>query len=132
MPGNSIASALANEFNEAVGELYTSSLIELGLILFFITFVVLSLARFMLLQAGATRRTGSMTCRTYYRPVDIMLNFTHAAASSTQWDSVSVLTMLFGLFWLGWILITLLDNGLPGLSSMVFTQITPPPGSEAA
>lgn len=47
-PGNSIASALANEFNEAVGDLYTSSLIELGLILFFITFVVLSIARLML------------------------------------------------------------------------------------
>jgi phosphate transport system permease protein len=48
MPGNSISSALANEFAEAVGELYTSALIELGLILFFITFVVLSLARIML------------------------------------------------------------------------------------
>jgi phosphate transport system permease protein len=48
MPGNSIASALANEFAEADSELYTSSLIELGLILFFITFVVLSLARLML------------------------------------------------------------------------------------
>jgi phosphate transport system permease protein len=48
MPGNSIASALANEFTEAVGKLYTSSLIELGLILFFITFVVLSLARYLL------------------------------------------------------------------------------------
>jgi phosphate transport system permease protein len=47
-PGNSISSALANEFTEAVGDLYTSSLIELGLILFFITFVVLSIARFML------------------------------------------------------------------------------------
>lgn len=34
MPGNSIASALANEFTEADGELYTSALIELGLILF--------------------------------------------------------------------------------------------------
>ncbi len=48
MPGNSISSALANEFTEAVGDLYTSSLIELGLILFFITFVVLSLARYLL------------------------------------------------------------------------------------
>jgi phosphate transport system permease protein len=48
MPGNSISSALANEFTEAVGKLYTSSLIELGLILFFITFVVLSLARYLL------------------------------------------------------------------------------------
>jgi len=52
MPGNSIASALANEFNEAVGDLYTSSLIALGLILFFITFVVLSLSRYMLFKLG--------------------------------------------------------------------------------
>jgi len=43
--------------------------------------------------------------------------------------SISVFTMLFGLFWLGWILWTLLDNGLPGLSLHVFTQSTPPPGS---
>lgn len=50
MPGNSIASALANEFTEAVGDLYTSALIELGLILFFITFVVLSLSKLLLLQ----------------------------------------------------------------------------------
>jgi phosphate transport system permease protein len=52
MPGNSIASSLANEFTEAYGELYTSALIELGLILFFITFVVLSLARYMLYKMG--------------------------------------------------------------------------------
>jgi phosphate transport system permease protein len=52
MPGNSISSALANEFTEAFGELYTASLIELGLILFFITFVVLSLARYMLFKLG--------------------------------------------------------------------------------
>ena len=52
MPGNSITSALANEFTEAVGDLYTSALVELGLILFFITFVVLSLARFMLYRLG--------------------------------------------------------------------------------
>jgi phosphate transport system permease protein len=55
-PGNSIASALANEFTEAVGDLYTSALIELGLILFFITFVVLSIARFMLYKL--TQREG--------------------------------------------------------------------------
>ncbi len=52
MPGNSISSALANEFNEAFGEIYTSSLIELALILFFITFVVLAIARYMLHKLG--------------------------------------------------------------------------------
>jgi phosphate transport system permease protein len=49
-PGNSIASALANEFTEAVGDLYTSALIELGLILFLITTVVLALSKLLLLQ----------------------------------------------------------------------------------
>jgi phosphate transport system permease protein len=47
-PGNSIASALANEFTEAVGDLYFSSLIELGLILFVITTIVLAISKFML------------------------------------------------------------------------------------
>ncbi len=50
LPGNSIASALANEFAEADSAIYTSSLIELGLILFFITFVVLSLSKLLLLR----------------------------------------------------------------------------------
>jgi phosphate transport system permease protein len=58
-PGNSIASALANEFTEAVGDLYTSALIELGLILFFITFVVLSLSRFMLHKLAKREGQGS-------------------------------------------------------------------------
>jgi phosphate transport system permease protein len=58
-PGNSIASALANEFTEAVGDLYTSALIELGLILFVITFIVLALAKLLLLQLarGEGRKT---------------------------------------------------------------------------
>jgi phosphate transport system permease protein len=50
MPGNSIASALANEFTEAVGDLYTSSLIELGLILFFITTIVLACSKLLLMR----------------------------------------------------------------------------------
>jgi len=49
-PGTTISASIANEFNEAVGDLYTSSLIALGLILFVITFVVLAIARLMLLR----------------------------------------------------------------------------------
>lgn len=49
-PGNSIASALANEFTEAVGDLYFSALFELGLILFVITTVVLALSKMMLMR----------------------------------------------------------------------------------
>ncbi len=48
-PGNSIASTLANEFAEAESALHMSSLFALGLILFLITFAVLSLAKLMLL-----------------------------------------------------------------------------------
>ena len=49
-PGTTISSAIANEFTEAVGDLYTSSLIALGLILFAMTFIVLAAARYMLLR----------------------------------------------------------------------------------
>jgi phosphate transport system permease protein len=49
-PGTTISASIANEFTEAVGDLYTSSLIALGLILFFITFVVLAIARYMLMR----------------------------------------------------------------------------------
>ncbi len=44
--------------------------------------------------------------------------------------TVSLLTMLFGLFWLGWILFTLFDAGFSGLSPKLFLQTTPPPGSD--
>ena len=47
-PGTTISAAIANEFTEAVGELYTAALIELGLILFFVTFLVLAAAQYML------------------------------------------------------------------------------------
>jgi phosphate transport system permease protein len=55
-PGTTISATIANEFTEAVGTLYTSSLIELGLILFVITFIVLAAARYML--ARIERRIG--------------------------------------------------------------------------
>ena len=59
MPGNSIASALANEFNEATSALHVASLIELGLILFVITFIVLSLSKLLLMQLS--KREGKQT-----------------------------------------------------------------------
>jgi phosphate transport system permease protein len=56
-PGNSIASALANEFTEAVGDIYTSALIELGLILFLITTIVLALSKLLLMQLAKQEGT---------------------------------------------------------------------------
>ena len=49
-PGTTISATIANEFTEAVGDLYTSALIALGLILFVITFIVLAAARYMLMR----------------------------------------------------------------------------------
>ncbi len=55
-PGYSIAAVIANEFSEATGDLYQSALIELGLVLFFLTIVINALARVMII---ATTRKGS-------------------------------------------------------------------------
>jgi phosphate transport system permease protein len=49
-PGTTISASIANEFAEAVGDLYTSSLVALGALLFLITFSVIAAARFMLLR----------------------------------------------------------------------------------
>src|SRR5579862_75975 len=49
-PGTTISASIANEFAEAVGALYTSSLIALGALLFLITFTVIAAARFMLMR----------------------------------------------------------------------------------
>jgi phosphate transport system permease protein len=49
-PGTTISATLANEFSEAVGDLYTSSLILLGFILFVITFIVLAAAKLLLMR----------------------------------------------------------------------------------
>jgi phosphate transport system permease protein len=49
-PGTTISASIANEFTEAVGDLYSSSLVALGALLFLITFSVIAAARFMLLR----------------------------------------------------------------------------------
>src|SRR3954471_8872457 len=56
-PGTTISATIANEFTEATGDLYTASLIALGLILFIITFIVLAAARLLLMRVE--RRLGA-------------------------------------------------------------------------
>ena len=55
-PGTTISAAIANEFSEATGTLYTASLVALGLLLFVITFAVLATARFFLSQPSPKAR----------------------------------------------------------------------------
>jgi len=54
-PGNSIASSLANQFTEADGDLYLSALVELGLVLFLITFIVLTIAEIWLRSSNTVK-----------------------------------------------------------------------------
>jgi len=49
-PGTTISASIANEFTEAVGDLYTSSLVALGVLLFLITFAVIAAARLLLMR----------------------------------------------------------------------------------
>ncbi len=57
-PGDSIASVIANQFTEATGDLYLQSLIELGLVLFLLTFLLNGMARLLIL---VTTQRGSGT-----------------------------------------------------------------------
>ena len=52
-PGTTISATIANEFTEAIGELYVAALVELGLILFLVTFLVLAVAQYMLYRLEA-------------------------------------------------------------------------------
>jgi phosphate transport system permease protein len=52
-PGTTISATIANEFTEATGDLYIAALVELGLILFFVTFIVLACAQYMLYRLEA-------------------------------------------------------------------------------
>ncbi len=56
-PGYSIAAVIANEFTEATGDLYLQALIELGLVLFLLTFILNGLARLLIL---ATTQRGTV------------------------------------------------------------------------
>jgi phosphate transport system permease protein len=58
-PGTTISAAIANEFTEAIGDVYAPALIELGLILFLVTAIVLGTAQYMLYRLE--RRAGGRT-----------------------------------------------------------------------
>ena len=58
MPGTTISATLANEFTEAVGDIYTSSLLLLGLILFLVTFIVLALGQLLVIRTQSKISVG--------------------------------------------------------------------------
>ena len=96
-PGTTISASIANEFTEAVGDLYTSSLVALGLILFFITFIVLAIARYMLLRlqqkGGVTVMANTSLATT--SPLYSGRRRRNAIAKTLAWIATA-----FGLGWL--------------------------------
>ena len=125
MPGNTISSTLANEFSEAVGDTYTSSLIALGLILFLVTFVVLAWPS----SCCCAWRPGKEARADGTQP-PLFVRRRGVRTSSTC--SCPVLTTLFGLFWLGWLLWTLVSHGLRSIGPRCLPSDTPPPGPPGA
>ena len=133
--GNSITSALANEFTEAAPGLHQASLIELGLILFLITFVVLALSKLLLLRL--TQREGA-THEHDRRRVDADAGRGRARRLHARRKRINVVAltlslaaMAFGLFWLVWILgRRRCGSASAACASTLFTQMTPPPQAD--
>lgn len=57
-PGYTIASVIANEFKEATGDLYLSALVEMGLILFIVTFIINGLAKLLIMSVSRKTEKG--------------------------------------------------------------------------
>ena len=90
-PGYTIAAVIANEFTEATGDLYLSALIELGLVLFLMTFILNGLARILIV---ATERGGGHACMSRVRIIwrkslnAVMLTLTGVCALCRSCGSV--------------------------------------------
>ena len=100
-PGNSIASALANEFTEAVGDLYTSALIELGLILFLITTIVLACAKLLLMQLAKQEGDADVSSAAMDSTNPV---YARRRRVNAVMMTLSAAALAFGLFWLVWII----------------------------
>ncbi len=138
MPGSSISSVLANEFTEATGKIYSSSLSELGLILFAITLVVFVCAKLLtqrlkkILLSHAFSPCGRRRRRRMRGKPEKNMTLLYIKRRLVNFINLSLATlaMLIGLLWLSWILFSLVQNGLPGFSWALFTQITQAPGGQ--
>jgi phosphate transport system permease protein len=60
MPGTTISASIANEFNEATGVLYPASLLELGVLLFILSFLILAFSRLFLLPMKKAKKGVSL------------------------------------------------------------------------
>jgi phosphate transport system permease protein len=128
--GDSIASVIANQLNEATTEIQRSGLVGLGLLLLLVTAGVNILARILIRQVGKVRPRPVTAARGSAQPAKPQAAFDNRRARLTNRIMTTVmaaclvatLTPLFLI--LGFILV----RGLPGLSWAFFTQLPEPPG----
>ena len=122
-PGNSITSALANEFQEADPGLHSAALIELGLILFLITFIVLAASKLLADAAACARRREDLR-RTHDASGAAQAHEPHRTDAFPRRHGVRT-----GLARRGYCSKSALRLRAVSRSSL-FTKMTPPPGSE--
>ena len=125
-PGTTISASIANEFTEAVGDLYTSSLIALGL---HPVRHHLHRAGDRALHAAAPAAAGGLDAMTDIARHRKARSTPAAAGATPSPRTLALAATAFGLGWLVLILGVLLYKGIGGLSLAVFTENTPPPGS---
>ena len=130
-PGSTIASRIANEFNEAVG-MQLNALMALGCILFLVTFTVSSSRAFWSrTYRGSDGSSYEIDLRHRAGPACVVGTCApRAAHCGPALKIICALFTLLGAAVLSWILLMLLIEGVSGLSLAVFTQVTPGPGSE--
>ncbi|VFS13631.1 phosphate transporter permease subunit PstC [Citrobacter koseri] len=133
MPGNSITSALANEFAEAESGLHVAALMELGLILFVITFIVLAISKLMIMRLAKNEGGTLMATLEMQTTAELAESRRKMQAKRRTRNRIaltlSMATMAFGLFWLIWILMSTITRGFDGMSLALFTEMTPPPNT---
>ena len=117
-PGYSIAAVIANEFTEATGDLYLQSLIELGLVLFLLTFILNGLAR-ILIVATSQRGSGMPRMNARLRWRKFVSNFMLTMTGVCAVVAVAVLFFILGY---------LVYHGGTSINWNFFTKLPAPVG----
>ncbi len=125
--GDSIASVIVNQLNEATADLQRSGLVGLGLLLFLVTVGVNILARVLIRQVGKVKRKAARGIAIVAKP-QAALDSRRARLVNGIMTAIMGACLVLTLTPLFLILGFILVRGLPGLSWAFFTQLPEPPG----
>jgi phosphate transport system permease protein len=128
--GDSIASVIANQLNEATGEVQRSGLVGLGLLLLLVTVIVNVLARVLIRRVGKVKTRAPKTARDVaaIAKAQTASGIRRSAAIDRIMTAAMGSCLLVTLAPLFLILGFIVVRGVPGLSWAFFTQLPEPPG----